>query len=403
VKSTARPGDGLQFRYARLLAPRHQRSQTQRGALLRICDVTEPNLTESHAQAAKEAGLRYVTDASPGLRRRPRGKNFAYEQSDGSRVTDRDVLARIKSLVIPPAWRDVWIAPQATAHLQATGRDARGRKQYRYHPRFRESRDATKFERMLDFGRKLPLIRRRVKRDLALPGVPRERVLAGVVRLLERTLIRVGNDEYARTNGSYGLTTMRNRHASVNGSKVSFEFRGKSGICHAIDINDPAIARLVRKCQDLPGQQLFTFTDETGDTAHVGSEDVNEYLRVIADDEFSAKDFRTWAGTVMTLSALGRLDDFASEAEAKRNVATAIAAVARVMGNTPAVCRKCYVHPLVVDAYLNRSLARSNGTPPSRHLRVSEAAVLALLRGRGTKRASMKPRSDQPLDGQGRN
>jgi DNA topoisomerase-1 len=365
--------------------------QTHGGGHLRICVVTEPNLTESHVQAAKEAGLRYVSDASPGLRRRPRGKNFVYDQSDGSRVTDRDVLARIKSLAIPPAWRDVWIAPQATAHLQATGRDARGRKQYRYHSRFRAIRDATKFERMLDFGRKLPVIRRRVRRDLALPGVPRERVLAGVVRLLERTLIRVGNDEYARTNGSYGLTTMRNRHASVNGSKVSFEFRGKSGVHHAIDISDPAIARLVRKCQDLPGQQLFTYTDEAGQTANVGSEDVNDYLRAVADDEFSAKDFRTWAGTVMTLSALGRLEDFASEAEAKRNVGTAVSAVARIMGNTPAVCRKCYIHPLVVDAYLDRRLPKPNGAAHSRQLRAAEVAVLGLLRGRSKKRSPIMP------------
>jgi DNA topoisomerase I len=342
--------------------------------------VTETGNSEAPAQAAREAGLRYVTDALPGLRRRARGKSFQYQQNDGSRVTDRETLGRIKSLVIPPAWRDVWIASQATAHLQATGRDARGRKQYRYHPRFRANRDATKFERMLDFGRKLPAIRRRVKLDLALSGTPREKVLAGVVRLLERTLIRVGNDEYARTNKSYGLTTMRNRHVSVNGSKVRFEFRGKSGVQHAVKIEDPAIARLVRKCQDLPGQQLFTYLDDQGAAAPVGSEDVNEYLRAIAEDDFTAKDFRTWAGTVMTLSALRRFEEFGSETEAKKNVSAAIAAVAQVMGNTPAVCRKCYIHPLVVDAYLRQNLVAPGETNRHRLLRAEEAAVLRLLR-----------------------
>lgn len=337
-------------------------------------------LNETHAQAAREAGLRYVTDAAPGIRRRSRGKSFVYEKSDGGRLTDPDALSRIKSLVIPPAWRDVWIAPQPTAHLQATGRDVKGRKQYRYHARFRATRDATKFERMLDFGRKLPVIRRRVKIDLALPGMPREKVLAGVVRLLERTLIRVGNDEYARTNQSYGLTTMRNRHASVNGSKVRFEFRGKSGVQHAIAIDDPAIARLVRKCQDLPGQQLFTYAEEDGTTAHVGSEEVNAYLRVITDDDFTAKDFRTWAGTVMMSAALHRREDFTTESEAKKNIAEANAAVAQVLGNTPTVCRKCYIHPAVVDAYLGKSLVGKNVSSRPRDLRADEAMLLRLLR-----------------------
>jgi DNA topoisomerase I len=354
--------------------------------------VTEPTTSDLHAQAAREAGLRYVTDATPGIHRRSRGEQFHYEAADGRRVKESETLSRIKSLVIPPAWRDVWIAPQANAHLQATGRDARGRKQYRYHPRFRASRDATKFERMLDFGRKLPVIRRKVKRDLALPGTPREKVLAGVVRLLERTLIRIGNDEYARTNKSYGLTTMRNRHASVNGSKVKFEFRGKSGVQHAVKIDDPVIARLVRKCQDLPGQQLFTYTDEEGAATPVGSEDVNEYLRAAADDDFTAKDFRTWAATVMTLAALRRVEEFASETEAKKNVATAITAVAEVMGNTPTVCRKCYIHPLIVDAYLERGFGSSNGSSPPRHLRGEEAAVLKLLRASRKNSSSGKKR-----------
>jgi len=366
--------------------------QTHGGAILRIRDVSEPSTSDPHVQAAREAGLRYVTDATTGIRRRPRGKQFTYERADGTRVRDIETLARIKSLVIPPAWRDVWIAPQTQAHLQATGRDARGRKQYRYHPDFRASRDATKFERMLDFGRVLPLIRRTVRRDLALPGTPRAKVLAGVVRLLERTLIRVGNDEYARTNKSYGLTTMRNRHASVNGSKVRFEFRGKSGVEHAVKIEDPMIARLVRKCQDLPGQQLFSYTDEEGVATPVGSEDVNEYLRAASNDDFTAKDFRTWAGSVMTLAALRRFEDFTSESEAKKNIATALTAVARVMGNTPAVCRKCYVHPSILESYQNRNLARANGASVPRNLRGEEAAVLKLLRASNKK----SPRARRP-------
>ncbi len=376
---------------ARRFSPGEVR-QTHGGTILRIRDVSEPSASDIHVQAARDAGLRYVSDATAGIRRRSRGKAFYYERDDGTRVKDKEILARIKSLVIPPAWQDVWIAPQAQAHLQATGRDARGRKQYRYHPDFRASRDATKFERMLAFGRALPLIRRTVKRDLALPGTPRAKVLAGVVRLLERTLIRVGNDEYARTNKSYGLTTMRNRHASVNGSKVRFEFRGKSGVEHAVKIEDPMIARLVRKCQDLPGQQLFSFTDEDGNATPVGSEDVNEYLRATSNDDFTAKDFRTWAGSVMALSALRRFDDFTSQTEAKKNIATAVAAVARVMGNTPAVCRKCYIHPLILESYEDRSQTRLNGTGAPRNLRVEEAAVLTLLRASSRK----SPRAKRP-------
>ena len=357
--------------------------QTHERVVERFHDVIDSNLNQTHVRAAREAGLRYVTDAEPGIRRRSRGGKSSYEKSEGGRLADVETLSRIKSLVIPPAWRDVWIAPQSTAHLQATGRDVKGRKQYRYHPRFRATRDATKFERMLDFGRKLPDIRRRVKLDLALPGMPREKVLAGVVRLLERTLIRVGNDEYARTNLSYGLTTMRNRHASVSGSKVRFEFRGKSGVQHAIELDDPAIARLVRKCQELPGQQLFTYVEEDGTAAHVGSEEVNAYLRLITEEDFTAKDFRTWAGTVMMSAALHRLEEFTSETEAKKNITEAVAAVARVMGNTPAVCRKCYIHPAVVDAYLERKLRAPGGLSRPRHLRADEAVVLRLLKKAG--------------------
>jgi DNA topoisomerase-1 len=334
------------------------------------------------AQSAREVGLQYMMDSSPGIHRRLRAKSFRYTENAGKSVRDPATLARIKSLAIPPAWQDVWIAPVASAHLQASGRDARGRKQYRYHQQFRASRDATKFERMLEFGKKLPAIRRRVRRDLALSGAPREKVLAGVVRLLERTLIRVGNDEYARANKSYGLTTMRNGHASVNGSRVRFEFRGKSGVRHAVDINDPTIARLIRKCQDLPGQQLFTYVSDDGSTANIASEDVNAYLRDIAGSDFTAKDFRTWAGTVLTMRALQQVGAFESAAAAKRNVATAVASVAQVMRNTPAVCRKCYIHPLVIDTYLAGQLDSLNGARHRSQMRAEESAVISLLRGR---------------------
>ena len=338
-------------------------------------------------QAAREAGLRYVTDTEPGIARHGPTDNFSYRTPDDSRVDEADTLARIKSLAVPPAWRDVWIATRADAHLQATGRDVRGRKQYRYHPEFRASRDTNKYGRMLDFARSLPRIRRRVSSDLRRPGMPREKVLAAVIRLLERTHIRVGNDEYVRANGSFGLTTFRNRHAKVNGSRVRFEFRGKSGIRHAIDIQDPAIAKLVRKCQDLPGQQLFTFTGEGGQAAPIGSEDVNAYLGEVAGDTFTAKDFRTWAGTVLAAITLREFEPFTSEAEAKRNVVQAIAAVAKRLGNTPAVCRKCYVHPAVVEAYVQgRTIEKTRengiggGVRAGRQQRAEETSVIALLR-----------------------
>lgn len=308
-------------------------------------------------EAAKAAGLRYVTDRRPGIRRHRSGKNFRYVGEDGKAVRDAETLGRIKSLVIPPAWEDVWICPVANGHLQATGRDARGRKQSRYHPRWRETRDANKYERMAEFAKALPKIRRRVTRDLKKPGLPRERVLATIVSLMERTHIRVGNEEYARTNKSYGLTTMRNRHVDVHGSEVTFTFQGKSGVKHAISLQDKRLAKIVRQCEDLPGQELFEYVEADGGVKSVNSSDVNAYLQEITGEHFTAKDFRTWAGSVLACELLQAFEPFASAAEAKRNVVQAIAAVAKELGNTPSVCRKCYVHPAVLETYLEESVA----------------------------------------------
>jgi len=291
--------------------------------------------------------------------------------------------------VIPPAWTDVWISPEPEGHLQATGRDARGRKQYRYHPRWRAVRDETKYGRMLAFGRALPAIRARVLADLERPGLPREKVLAAVVRLLETTLIRVGNDEYARSNRSYGLTTLRDHHVAVSSRSVRFEFRGKSGVRHAIDLSDRRLARVVAQCRDLPGQELFAFRDEDGGVHDVRSDDVNEYLRSIAGAEFTAKDFRTWAGTVLAALALREFEQFDSQAQARKNLVRAIEHVAERLGNTPTVCRKCYVHPEVVNSYLDGTLLSTLGQLAGQTLRdeigelkPEEAAVLGLLQQR---------------------
>ncbi|HEY2467923.1 MAG TPA: DNA topoisomerase IB [Terracidiphilus sp.] len=303
-------------------------------------------------ESSKIAGLRYVSDTAPGIARRRRGKGFEYLDPEGKRVRDREVLARIKSLAIPPAWRDVWICPRANGHIQATGRDARGRKQSRYHARWREVRDETKYERMKLFGEALPGIRERIEKDLALPDLPREKILATIVRLLETTFIRVGNVEYARENHSYGLTTLRNKHVDVEGSTVRFKFQGKSGKRHVIDLNDRRLARIVKRCLDLPGYELFQYVDDDGAVHSVDSSDVNEYLRSITDQPFTAKDFRTWAGTVLACLALSEFEVFDSATQAKRNVVAAIKTVAEQLGNTPAVCRKCYIHPMVLECYM---------------------------------------------------
>jgi DNA topoisomerase-1 len=345
------------------------------------CTVAEPGA------AANAAGLRYVTDAEPGIRRRRVGRSFSYTGPDGSPVRDRRVLARIKALAIPPAWRSVWICPRADGHLQATGRDERGRKQYRYHPRWREVRDETKYGRMLEFGRALPALRQRVDADLARAGLPREKVLAAVVQLLERTLIRIGNEEYARANDSFGLTTMHDDHVTFTGGSLRFSFRGKSGKEHRLGLHDRRLARIVRRCRDLPGQHLFQYLDEQGEQHAIGSGDVNDYLRELTGRDFTAKDFRTWFGTVLAAHCLLDAEPAATEREGKAQIARAIETVSERLGNTPAVCRRCYVHPLVLDAYTNgdlRSAAAETGKADRRS--ADEALVLLLLERAGPTR-----------------
>jgi DNA topoisomerase I len=338
--------------------------------------------------SAEEAGLRYVSDAMPGIRRRRAGTGFTYIGPDGERITDEDRRDELKALAIPPAWTDVWISPIRRGHLQATGRDARGRKQYRYHPRWREVRDEAKYGRLIEFARALPRVRRRTDRDLRRRGLPRQKVLALVVRLLEATLIRVGNDEYARENRSYGLSTMRNRHVEIRGSNLRFTFRGKGGKDHEIDVRDERLARVVRQVQELPGQTLFQYHDADGERQSVTSDDVNAYLREISGDDFTAKDFRTWAGTVAAAMALQEFSEFDDEAGRKSAIVQAVERVAELLGNMPTVCRACYVHPDVIDAYLDGSFVdalarRATGVGRGAHaLRPAEAAVLGLLQAR---------------------
>jgi DNA topoisomerase-1 len=333
------------------------------------------------ADAARSAGLRYVSDAMPGLRRKRAGKRFAYLDPVGKVVHDEDVLSRIRALAIPPAYEDVWICPAPNGHIQATGRDARGRKQYRYHTRWREVRDDTKYGRMADFAAALPALRKRVERDLRLEGMPREKLLAAVVRLLETTTIRIGNDEYARDNHSFGLTTMRNKHASVRGGTVTFSFRGKSGIKHAIGLHDKRLARIVRACQDIPGQQLFEYVDEDGAPHNVDSSDVNAYIREISGDDFTAKDFRTWVGTVHCALVLAEKPAGETPAERKSILLESIKEVAARLGNTAAVCRKSYIHPQIIAAYEELgSLGPIHGGGSSRGLQPEERYVLKLLR-----------------------
>lgn len=342
--------------------------------------VTDP------VKSAKAAGLRYVTDNSPGIRRKGAGKGFSYIGLDGKPIRDTDELKRIKSIGVPPAYTDVWICPISNGHLQATGRDAKGRKQYRYHSRWREVRDETKYARMVAFGQALPKIRQQVDQDLGRRGLPREKVLATVVQLLETTLIRVGNEEYAKENRSFGLTTMRDKHVDISGSTVQFEFRGKSGKQHTIDVSDRRLAKIVRRCRDVPGYELFQYLDEEGQRQTIDSADVNEYLQAITGQDFTAKDFRTWAGTVLATVALQEFEAFDSQTQAKKNVVRAIETVSEQLGNTPSICRKCYVHPAVIDTYLDGSLAHTLKQRVEQEmadslpdLRSEEAAVMGLL------------------------
>jgi DNA topoisomerase I len=315
-----------------------------------ICAATDP------AQVAKAVGLRYVTDATPGITRKRVGKHFSYVGLDGKPIRDPDELQRIKKIGIPPAWTNVWICPSDRGHILATGRDSKGRKQYRYHPQWREVRDETKYDKLIIFGETLPLLREHIEHDLALAGLPYEKVIATIVRLLDTTLIRVGNEEYMRENGSYGLTTMLSQHVKVGETQIHFHFKGKSGKEHSIDVRDRQLARIVKRCQSLAGQELFQYVDENKELRSVESNDVNDYLRQTSGQEFTAKDFRTWGGTVTASIALEQLGVFETQTQGKKNVTEAIKSTAERLGNTPAICRKCYVHPGVIDAYMDGSL-----------------------------------------------
>ncbi len=305
---------------------------------------------------ARAEGLRYVSDAKPGIRRRKAGNKFIYETASGARIADEAELSRIGKLAIPPAYTDVWICPHANGHIQATGRDARGRKQYRYHADWRKVRDETKFHHILQFGEALPAIRATVKKHLALADLPRDKVMATVVALLEKTLIRVGNAEYARDNQSYGLTTLRRKHVAVNGHAMRFRFTGKSGKEWDLNVSDRRIAAVVKRCADIPGYELFKYFNAAGDKIDVTSQDVNDYLREISGAQFTAKDFRTWSATVLAAMALQEYEKYDSEAQAKKNIVQAIEHVAQQLGNTPAICRKCYIHPEILNGYLDREL-----------------------------------------------
>jgi DNA topoisomerase I len=344
---------------------------------------------DEYQEAAEEAGLTYVSDEDRGLSRERHGDGFRYLKPNGEPVTDEATLDRIRRLAIPPAWTDVWICTKANGHLQATGRDVRGRKQYKYHPQFREVRESTKYEHMLEFARALPAIRAKIAEHMELRGLPREKVLATVVHLLESTLIRIGNDDYAKENKSYGLTTLRNPHVSVNGSELRFRFKGKSGKSWQLQLKDRRVAKIVKACQELPGQKLFEYLDENGEAREVTSADVNAYLREITGQDITAKDFRTWAGTVMAALALREFETFDSQASAKKNLRAAIETVASRLGNTPTICRKCYIHPEILSAYTEGALmlrikqkAESELRDKLGSLKPEEAAVLALLEAR---------------------
>jgi DNA topoisomerase I len=376
-------------------AQRHAKQATHSGPGNRNGTAPAPP-TES----AEAAGLRYILDDRPGISRIRAGKGFRYLAPNGKVIRDPHTLGRIRALAIPPAWTDVWICPLAEGHLQATGRDDRGRKQHRYHPRWRAVRDETKYHRMIAFGQALPRIRARTERDLARRGLPRDKVLATVVRLLETTLIRVGNEEYARQNRSFGLTTMHDQHVDIAGDKLRFEFRGKSGIRHSVGMHDRRLARVVKQCQEVPGYELFQYVDADGTRHAIDSADVNDYLRRVSGQDFTAKDFRTWAGTVLAARALQEFEAFDSTAQAKKNVVRAIETVAKRLGNTTAVCRKCYVHPAVLDAYLDGTLLERLQGRVERalrrglsHFRPEEAAVLAFLQERLRREAEANGRT----------
>jgi DNA topoisomerase-1 len=340
-------------------------------------------------EVAKEAGLRYVSDLTPGIRRMRKGKKFGYIDPSGKTITDEKILKRIRSLVIPPAWKDVWICPSLNGHIQATGRDDRNRKQYRYHAKWRAIRDETKYDKISLFGLVLPCIRERISIDLQLPGLSREKVLAAVIRILDTTHMRVGNEEYARDNHSYGLTTLRDKHIAIEAGTIHFHFNGKSGQTQDLRVHDPKLAKIVRRCEELPGQELFQYIAEDGSRQIITSQDVNEYLGQMTKGHFTAKDFRTWGGTVYAALALYGIGDFHTQTELKKNLVTAVKETAAVLGNRPATCKKYYIDPRICRAYeekrllphLERELAdpknAENGLKPE------EKAVLSLLEKHG--------------------
>ena len=345
-----------------------------------------PLANRTPAQAARAAKLRYVSDRKPGITRFSVDGGFEYHDVDGSLITDEAVIARIRKLAIPPAYTVVWICRDPRGHLQAVGRDARGRKQYRYHPNWRMVRDEAKYGKMLTFGRALPVIREQVERDLRLPGLPKRKVVAALVTLLEKTMMRIGNEEYAKENKSYGLSTLRDRHVKIKGSHLEFDFRGKHGIEHHIDLTDRRLARVVERCRDLPGQDLFQYVDHDGERHAVGSEDVNDYLHEITGEDITAKDFRTWAATSLAAATLAELQRYDTQAAAKKEVLRAVEEVAKRLGNTPAICRKCYIHPAVFEGYLDGSLAEALKAradamldDPSVGLTAQEVALAAFL------------------------
>jgi DNA topoisomerase-1 len=354
--------------------PARPRAQSRRGAVALL--PLDP------VDAADIAGLHYVNPEGIGIRRLPSGRGFVYRDASGKLVDDEAALARIRALAIPPAYRDVWISKDAKGHIQAVGRDARQRKQYRYHPQWNTVRDAAKYGKLLLFAQVLPQIRARVEHDLALSGLPKEKVLAAIVRLLERTLARVGNKEYAKSNRSFGLTTLRNRHVRVKGRQIVFDFRAKHGIHRHIDLEDLRLARIVKKCQELPGQELFCYLGEDDTPRNIASEDVNAYLRDITGKEITAKDFRTWAGTKLAVVALRRIGGAANKGAAKKNVLRAVEAVAKMLGNTAAICRKCYIHPAVLDGYADGkldSLLKPGRARARRGLGAEEIALVKFL------------------------
>lgn len=375
---------------------------------------TSPENVVDPRDAAETAGLRYVSDEEPGIRRKKAGKGFTYVGPDGRKVADEATLSRIRSLAIPPAYTDVWICPRADGHVQATGRDAKGRKQYRYHPAFREIRESTKFEHMIEFAKALPAIRKTIDDHMGQRGLPREKVLATVVHLLENTLIRVGNSDYAKQNKSYGLTTLRDPHVKVDGTELRFQFKGKSGKTWKLSVKDRRIAKIVKACQDLPGQDLFQYLDGEGQQQSVTSADVNAYLKEITGRDITAKDFRTWAGTVLAALALAEFEEFDSAAKAKKNIRQAIERVSSRLGNTPTICRKCYVHPEVFSCYLEGSLMLEIRDEVEAELRDNlaglkpeEAAVLSLLQERLSReievtksKAAKKKRKASPTQAQ---